>query len=149
MTDREYNKQKNRVRALMSKWQNLLLLEQWQSFSVYYERGLFSEDEDGHSSDVTGFCQVDWKYKRAAITFSMLRVAQNDDRELEYVVLHEIGHALVNQMREFKYFDGDNYGQVMPHEEHVVTNLALCFQNVYDRAFAAGVESTKKKKGKV
>lgn len=58
-----------------------------------------------------------WPYRKATINFWFNATTDLDDEDLEEVVVHELCHILVNQMRE----------KGIVHEEAVVTALSKAF----------------------
>jgi hypothetical protein len=67
-----------------------------------------------------------WQYLTATIAVNVPAVARMTDDELERAVLHELCHALVNEMR--------TDGLDLAHEERVVTTLAAAFMWTRDMA---------------
>lgn len=112
MTDKEYSKEKRRVEKLLEKWIKPLGLGWWM-IDISYSRD-FAGDTDGF--DTVAECSSKWYYRIADVKFYLPAVARIDDARLEVLVVHELMHIFVNEMREK---DEDRR-----HEEHVVTGLA-------------------------
>lgn len=64
-----------------------------------------------------GSCAANWKYLNATLTFSDDAIKNMDRNELEELVVHEMMHMLLNEMREGK----------IKHEERVATQLQKAF----------------------
>lgn len=108
MTDKEYKAQKARVWRLVNKWIPKLGLQPWK-VTVNWER------EKNLSDPRTIMdCFADWRYLGAVITAYLPTVAEEPDDHLEEIVIHELLHVHVNELRERK----------IDHEERVVTTLA-------------------------
>lgn len=87
------------------------------------------------NSEVNAYINCMWEYKSARLVFFLPALLDHDDSFLEVVVVHELCHALVCQMR----------GKKKSHklEEATVTNLTKAFLRVkYDPY----TENPKKKK---
>ena len=117
MNDREFAKQKRRIKALIEKWVRPIGLGQW---TIKFE---YSRDRLGDSHvaeyDLLAKTTCSWEYKHGMVEFSMPGVAQVDDEELERAFVHELMHIFLNEMRDWK--DDNN------HEERVATELASAF----------------------
>lgn len=120
MTDREYRKQKRRIRRLQKRWHGALGLGWWRIDHVYYRDGLGGADGDG----VATLARVvaNWEYRIATVRWSMPDVEKNADDELEEAFLHEMMHVFVSEMRE-----GADHDVQHVHEEAVCTLLARAF----------------------
>lgn len=97
---------KKKLIAYVKKWKRQLWLGQWNVDTVWEWDGL-GEDT------TTAKCQCDWRYMIATITFDLIRCSTLDDEGLERIVIHELLHMVVNEMR----YDG------LEHEERVVSHL--------------------------
>lgn len=96
MTDKEYRKQKARVKKFWGKWFNTLGLH-WWGIDLYWQRER-NEDEPselGHTSS-------NWQYRTAAVTFNIPVVAEINDDKLEEAVVHEMTHILVAPIQDFR-----------------------------------------------
>ncbi len=69
-------------------------------------------------------CWADWKYMKAEITINMYEFVRqnNSDDELEEIVVHELMHILLNEMKE----------KGIDHEERVAMTLQRAFLWVRD-----------------
>ena len=59
----------------------------------------------------------DWRYMTCTIYFNIPAMKSKTEDEIEKIIIHELCHALVNEMRE---------GHI-DHEERVVTTLTKAF----------------------
>lgn len=106
-----------RVKKLAEKsfrfWVHWLGLGFWD-----VKMGFSKEKVDmGNGNFRGGLCEVSWEYLSAYITIYPKAIKHLDEGEIEKVVLHELMHVLVNEMRED--------GQL--HEERVATQLEKAF----------------------
>lgn len=143
LTDKEFEAQKNRLRALFWKWETILGLRLWQRVDLIFDREFFSEERTGHPHNCVAYADASWEYLKGSVTFSLPKLIDLDDDELDYVVRHEFAHLLVNQMREY---DGSRHKETVKHEEMVVTRLAQAFDWVYTAGLKAGKKKEKEKK---
>lgn len=133
MNDREYRRQKRRVERVFDRWRAPLGLGWWRVGLVWSrERDRVRPDTDvaANGVEVTAArTTVSWPYREATIEFFLPALEDVSDERLEYIVVHECMHILVNEMR---WVDGgaDN----IEHEERVVTDLAKAFRWVRDAA---------------
>lgn len=115
MNDEEFERQKERIQALREKWVGPLGLKWWCT-NWKYDRGDIA-DSDGYGNYPVAHCRADWRYLEATIEWSLPRVVNLSDQELENVLVHELMHIFVNEMREGK----------LKHEERVCETLARAF----------------------
>lgn len=136
MTDAEYEAQKARVDAVLAKWVNSIGLGWWR-LSYVWSRDPAVEGEGGASSDKTAaVCTVLWQYLCATITFYLPTLADEDDSHLEWIIVHELMHVFLREMR-WTNDDGDN----IDHEERVATMLAHGFMWAREAGFDEGRRS--------
>ena len=65
---------------------------------------------------------VMWEYRKASIAIDMTQIQGMSDVDLEIAFIHELGHVLVAEMRDWS---SDEKGR--KHEEHVVEGLSRAF----------------------
>jgi hypothetical protein len=94
----------------------------WWRVEIVFERGR-TPCRDGEA-DKAGECFADWKYLWAKILFWPDAMTHLTESEIEGVVIHEMAHVLVNEMRT----------EGIDHEERVVTGLEYAFKWVRDAA---------------
>lgn len=122
-SDREYIAVKRKVRAAFEKWILLLGLRYWQCDLEHRRIPFPDKRDDGHVILAKCFCK--WQYRQVTVEYSAFDMAKMNKEEVERVIVHELCHALVNEMRE-----SDEDGK---HEESVVSGLTSAFIWVHDR----------------
>lgn len=102
-----------RVKKLIRKyfiyWVHWTGLGYW-SIKANFKKGI---TPSSHGDDLGGCCWVDWRYFKAEIDFYPQALRSCSQQEIENVVIHELMHILINEMRETG----------IDHEERVVTGL--------------------------
>ncbi len=110
--DSEYIKLRGKVRSYFKKWILILGLRYWQC-DLEYRRIPFEE------KNVIARCYCKWQYRQLTLEISLLELRDWDNEKIEKMVIHELCHALVNEMQE-----ADPDGK---HEESVVSGLTSAF----------------------
>jgi len=107
------------IRKLFDKWTYRLGLRWWSLCLVYKEDPQDIIETFGHveNSIVIAKTFCDWRYGTATIYFNLPKLKQMSKEDIEHVIIHELCHILVNEMRE---------GEIH-HEERVVTGLTKAF----------------------
>ena len=132
MTEAEYAIEKRRVRACLDHWlYRLGMMCQWR-VNVEWKRGAAEAGEDGKDRVVVFDVSVDWEYQRAYMRCWLDHSATDSDDELAACIRHELLHVLVNEMREYRYYDGrtDAIKSYHRHEERVVCQLETALRYV-------------------
>ena len=131
MNDAEFEREKDRVRNFFNKWTTLLGLRWWQKIDIEYFREPLPpyKDEIPHPEAIAD-TRCRWRYLTAHIRISLSVVLDHeyDDDQIEYIVVHELCHCLVNEMRPTEWDQND-----LDHEERVVTHLAQAFLWTFNR----------------
>lgn len=135
MTDREYRRLRKRIRRIAEGWITSLGLRWWSIDLIYDRDGSavrpLTPEERAADKHLLGEAHVQWQYLKARVVFNMPEIAADDmtDREIERLVVHELCHVLVREMREWApeevTVDRNDIG--MKAEERVVTTLASAF----------------------
>ena len=106
------------ITRLFEIWTYRLGLRWWTVNTIYHKgkeaRKFFSAGDD---ETVLARTFSDWRYSMANIHINTPAFGNMTDNEIERVVVHELCHVLVNEMRE---------GEIH-HEERVVTGLQKAF----------------------
>ncbi len=123
MDDKTFRKEKRRVEGFLRKWLKPLGLL-WWNIEVEYDRTADLSVTAPEGRSVAAKCKVDWQYKQATITFNVPEIGELNDGGLERVVVHELMHIFLNEMRSY---DTDS-----DHEERVASDLASAFLWVRD-----------------
>lgn len=112
-----------RVKHLLTKYFKFWV--HWLGLGFWDVTLSFSKEkvDRGNGSYRAGLCEVEWEYLTAHITIYPKAIRHLDDRGIEKVMLHELVHVLINEMRE----EGPD------HEERVATQLQKAFSWVKGR----------------
>lgn len=108
--------QQKRIEKLWKKWCDRLGMYGWDVTRTYHD-GPYIQADGLNSDGGVASTSARWQYKHGAIAFDVTQTAKLSDERLEYVVVHEIMHIWLNEMRS----DG------LDHEERVATELAWAF----------------------
>ncbi len=140
MKDAEYNLVKDYCLPLAKKWITLMGCS-WDRVDLHWADHYFNEEKDGHPAECMAFCDADWRYLHATITFSCAKIFEHftpsgpkEPEFIEEMIIHEIGHILVSEMREY---DRSNHNRTVGHEERVVTRMARAFLYTYQQGRAS------------
>lgn len=98
------------VNKYLKKWKSNLFLGMW---TINFNIRSYLSDDGSHSTAAT--CDASWKYFTATIDFSLEQMEDLSEDEIEKIVIHELLHIVVNEMRE----DG------IDHEERVTSHLQM------------------------
>lgn len=104
-------------------WIPVLGLDNWSRIDI-------SCHIDSHpvNSDILGSTSSDWRYMEGDVAFYLGAIAacEADEERLEYIVVHELCHIVVCEMRTFEDSRQEISDKVQaPHEERVVSNMAM------------------------
>lgn len=107
------------IRACFEKWLQPLGLLWWKVDILYYDDPSeilkhFHVDDD---SITLARSYSDWRYGTAKVIINLPALAELSPDEIETVIVHELVHVLVNEMREGE----------LHHEERVVSCLTKAF----------------------
>jgi len=106
---------KKKIKEIFERWTYLLGLRWWDiSLTFSKEKSYFYKDD---GSRILAKTWSDWRYMKATILINYREIKLLDPEEIEKIIIHELCHVLVNEMRE-----GD-----ISHEERVVTTLTKAF----------------------
>lgn len=122
MNDREYKRQKRRIKALAEKWDGPLGMRWWRVTDVYCREGLdeTAPEDAAQNWKAVARCRIKWMYRQLVVSWDMPMVADTTDAEIEEHFVHERVHAIVNEMREWM----DHPANIaIDHEERVVCML--------------------------
>lgn len=124
MTDSEFEQERERILAFARKWAEPLGLGWWE-ITYEYARDDYKAPSPSYAPDTfsAAYCTADWRYGHATIVFNMPVMAQQSDSKAEKIVVHELCHVLLNEMRWARHDDADH----IDHEERVASTLARAF----------------------
>lgn len=108
-----------KLKQICNKWIYRLGLKWWEvelNFVIDKAEAykMFGYDQE---SVVVARSFPDWRYMTCRIYFNFPAMKSKSEIEVEKIVIHELCHALVNEMRE----------EGLEHEERVVTTLTKAF----------------------
>ncbi len=98
-------------------WKGMLGLGMW-NIDIYYDK----VDFDTGSGYEVGRSSVNWKYLEASLTFHTNQMKDFDEEKIEKIVIHELMHVMLNEMRETG----------IEHEERVASMLQRAIWFVKD-----------------
>lgn len=101
----------------VDKWSKIMGIDRWD-ITVDYNSLKFDED-----ARTNAYCQSSWQYKSAYLEVFLPTLKGNSAWEIESLIIHELCHILVCEMRGLP----DEDGKVNPHEERVVTEMTQAF----------------------
>jgi hypothetical protein len=79
----------------IKKWKRYLFLNTWLLDSSI--RDYIQNDRD--NIDTIATCDAEWKYFHVTLNFSYAKMRDMKKTEIEKIVIHELLHAVVNEMR--------------------------------------------------
>jgi hypothetical protein len=122
-----------RVRESFNKWRQTLGLNQWTINIHHYYDPEKVVDVFGTEGNiiVVAKTNVEWTYGIAEIQVNILALNDKTDEEIDRIVVHELMHVLVNEMREGE----------LHHEERVVTQLTNAIFWTLDNMLAKSEET--------
>lgn len=118
MTDKEYREQKQRIKALFSKWHILGL--GW--FRVHYEWDRARCMDEPMEAMKT---EVSWQYREVTFTVRLPACQELDDDHLEHIVVHECAHALTGGFMAQLDLTSPGQVQIMEHATEMVANAII------------------------
>ncbi len=123
MNDAEFEQQKARLIALIDRWIKPLGLA-WWSIDIVYVRDDYKPPFATPQKTVSlAYCEVDWRYYEATITWNMPEVLELSDWKLERGFVHELMHIFIHEMR----WTASNDADALDHEERVASTLSKAF----------------------
>lgn len=129
MTDKEYRAKTRLIAKLLARWIERLGLREYD-IKVQYLRELHDNDKD-----IRAECECAWEYRQIGITFYVPSMEGYNDETIEDIIVHELCHGIVNEMRPAVPNDS-----VMKHEERVVTHVAKAIQDAYIFGYNDGLK---------
>ena len=128
MTDRQAKRQKERIGAILEDILSAMgLAGNWEVGAEYVNEACECEDDDPEGAWATTFqCYVKWEYRQIRLRVYLESLSQLTDADVQAHIVHELVHALVNEMQEWRHADGRYQPSVdaaAKHEERVVVGL--------------------------
>jgi hypothetical protein len=119
---KDFKQIRSLIKISIKKWKHLLWLSNWEVvFNYNYEYPVNSNKEI-----VVATVQVSWEYEKIQVDFylpALIDAGYTEEKQIDSVVIHELIHAVINEMREK---DPDH-----KHEERVVTHLTNIVFGLY------------------
>lgn len=137
MNDKEFNKQKARIKKYMDKWHATLGLR-WFDVDITYER---SYSTDGRAASTV---MDRWQYRAFDITYYLPNMADLDDEHFEEIIVHELTHCLTAPFAmNMIGTDDDN-----EYRRNLIEQTVTIVANAIEWSYQAGKDSVKIKKAK-
>lgn len=89
MNDKDYAKQKKRIKKLVEKWHDPMGMG-WFHIDMNWDRARKDDVPNTAARTVSS-----WQYRNADITWYLPACADNDDDFMENIVVHEFVHILI------------------------------------------------------
>jgi hypothetical protein len=130
---------KRRTQKHLVKWKPLLGLAPWTIHQRFYRR---EKDIPKRHARAAMWCAVDYEYLQATVHVALNRIAHETADEIEAMVRHELLHATVNEMRQWR---AGPVVHCMEHEERVVSTLTAAFEWTYNAGWNEGRANLRRK----
>lgn len=106
------------IDKFINKWTYRLGLRWWKVRADYYDNPSDIIRVFGNGDNVVVARSIcDWRYATCTLQINLPALLEMNKDDAEFVIVHELCHALVNEMRE----------EGIDHEERVVTGLTKAF----------------------
>ena len=142
MTDKEFRDLQGAIKVHVERWVARFGLGTWK-LHVRCERDSDEFSPPRHDGGVRNYTSArtstNWQYMEATLSFNMPQLFDQNQEEVEEIVIHELTHVLVAELRE----TSDDW---LNHEERVVTMLTRAFQKTRDAALQVVASRTKRPK---
>lgn len=89
MTDADYAKTKRKVEKYLDKWRDAMGLG-WYHIHITWDRSYAEKRSCVGETNMNR-----WQYREADIIFYLPRIAEEDDKTIEQIVVHELCHVLL------------------------------------------------------
>jgi hypothetical protein len=129
MTDAEVAAQKERVLRYAAWWSKFLGLNYWRITWNWHRESLPDSPQVRAGGTAIMRCLADWRYLEATISVGLPDIEELEGDRLEMVVVHELCHVLVREMREWETHESG-----LDHEERVCSSLSKALLWVRDQA---------------
>jgi hypothetical protein len=103
---------RKKIHAIATRWIQRTGLG-YQRIDIGYKKTFDGTEHEG----CVGYCNTNWKYMTSYVVFNYKELEELDPKRFEEVVVHELMHIFLNEMRE----------EGIDHEEHVATMLQKAF----------------------
>lgn len=123
-----YHAASDRIEAAVDRWRGLLGMHGWRINRSFHDGQYVMPD--GRVSIAPASSHVKWEYLYAHLDFNVEEMAGMDDARVEEIVVHELMHVMVNEMRDLC---AEEHPILIKHEERVCETLAQAFIQVVAR----------------
>lgn len=147
-TKKETARLKALIQKELIKWKPLMGLAPWRVNTFYYRANKDAPKAHRQTKKQRGarmWMDVDYEYLRAGMNVMLPACIGVDKDELRENVRHELAHAVVNEMRQWR---AGPVVHCMEHEERVVSTLAPAFLWTYNAGWNAGRKDLRKQQAK-
>lgn len=125
LSAKQHAREAARITRLVTSWRDRLGLSGWR-LHLRFHNGPMPRSTGiapaPRGSRIAGAAEVDWRYLEATLHFSTPVTRDNSADEIDSIVVHELVHVFVNEMRE----------EGLDHEERVVSTLTNAIRFSYD-----------------
>ena len=133
MTPEAFQAEHDRIRAYFDKWIPLLYLHRWDLQIT------FVDDRCEDDSGTAMLTSAAWEYVHAGISVFCRTTSEQSDLTIEKIVVHELMHIMLDEIHTS---EEDNL-----HDEHVASELAIAFLNVWDSGHPDPVDVPEERTG--
>lgn len=129
---------KTLIQETLVKWKPLMGLAPWRITTHYYRAYKDAPKEHRRTKKQRGarmWIDVDYQYLRAYVNVMLPDCIGVGKDELRENVRHELAHAVVNEMRQWR---AGPVVHCMDHEERVVSTLAPAFEWTFNAGYNEG-----------
>lgn len=137
MTDKDFKALNVTIKRLLNTWGYNLGFRHWD---INYK---LERDYSSDNRDICAETSISWEYMDMMITFYGHKLEGKDEAAIEEIVIHELSHALVNEMRAPSACCEDQSDDMMKHEERVVTMITNAITWSYRDGFEKGSKNVK------
>lgn len=116
MKKAERNRVRDLLRARTIHWMNAFGIDGWE-VTFNWCSGKPPENEARWVQK--GSADADWRYLRFTATYNLRAFADDTDEEIDTTACHEVLHAALDEMREWREEHGS-----LAHEERVVSTIS-------------------------
>lgn len=115
-----HKRERRRILRAVDHWRPILGLAEWE-LALTFHAGKFI-DADGKACEAIASTAARWQYLHGSLAFNTDLTAELSQPALERVVVHELAHLVVNEMRAQNLPDGWHRDEGdAAHEERVVS----------------------------
>jgi len=114
-----------RLKSIVEKWAPIVGELGWTLVPIWV--GLHADMPEGTEKNANAIVFCDWKYLKASIYFSLENLVYEDTGRIEWSVVHEIVHCLVEPLLEAA---PGIPSHMVEHTVSAITNAMLCAERI-------------------